>query len=92
MRARVRACVCVCGGGGGGGGQGQWTRVISGGGCVAMNEMHNGRGRVCEPIFGLAVRLVSRKTLVRFRFGSPFSSKEGCGLQTVSCDFVPYNE
>ena len=44
----------------------------------------------CEPVWpsGKAlVRLVSGRTSVRYRFGSPFSSK-GCGLWTLSCDFV----
>ena len=45
---------------------------------------------VTEPVWpsGKALRLVSRRTSVRYRFGgSPFSSKS-CAGWTLSCDFV----
>ena len=40
-----------------------------------------------ESRFGLAVKLVSGRTSVRYRFGSPFCC---CGLWTLSYDFVNY--
>ena len=47
----------------------------------------------CEPVWppsGKALlRLVSGRTSVRYRFGSPgLSLQNGCGLWTLSCDFV----
>ena len=46
-------------------------------------------GAVYDNRLGLAVRLESRGTSVRIRFGSPFSSKVVvCGQ---SCDFVLHN-
>ena len=41
--------------------------------------------------FSLAVRLVSRGTSVRIRFGSPLIVFTSCGLWTLSCDSVPHN-
>ena len=40
---------------------------------------------VCEPVWpsGKGVRLVSGRTLVRYRFGSPFSSKRLWFVDTV---------
>ena len=37
------------------------------------------------------LRLVNRRTSVRFRFGSPFCSKAVVRLCTLLCDFVPHN-
>ena len=40
---------------------------------------------------GKGVRLVSRRTLGRFRFGCPFGLLKYCDLWALSCDFAPHN-
>ena len=54
----------------GGVGRGGGRRNV---GQVSYHGCGQSSGAVCR--FGLAVRLVSRGTSVRIRFGSPFSSK-----------------
>ena len=54
-----------------------------------------GGGGTREPVWPGAgkalVRLVSRRTSVRIRFGSPFSSKTVVCAHCLVCDFVPHN-
>ena len=47
----------------------------------------------CEPVWpsGEAGRLVSRKTSVRFPASALLPVENGCGLWTLSCDFVPHS-